>query len=144
MIKTKNKHWLLVADGGKARILTYADRSIQLIHEDQSPFQHTPSKDIATDKDGNFYTGKHHSKGNSAALHEQAEVDFIKGLSDLLEKQVYSGNCNKLTLIMPPKALGIMRKYLSKNINAIIKQEVVKDLTYVPDNELLDKLSHYL
>ena len=144
MIKTKNKHWYLVADGDKAKILTLADQSIQVIHEVKSPFKNIPSKNMATDKDGNFYAGRHHSKGNSAALHEQAEVNFINSLSDLLEKQVSSGNCNKLTLIMPPKAMGTMRKSLSKNTHAVIKQEVVKDLTYVPDNELLDKLSHYI
>jgi protein required for attachment to host cells len=140
----KIKKWVLVADGGMAKILTYDDKKIQVIHQLQSPFQHAPSKDIATDKDGNFYAGKHHSKGNSADLHDQAESEFISSVSDLLEKEFYAGQFSELNLILPPRALGKLRQSLGKNIQASINKEVSKDLINYPENELHIKLNKLL
>jgi protein required for attachment to host cells len=144
MTEVNSKKWVLVADGGMAKLLSSYEESFQLIEQLQSPYQHTPSKDLATDKDGNFYSGKHHSKGNSADLHDQAETDFITELSKLLEKKFYAGKFNQLTLIMPPKALGKMRQCLNKNIRHVVNQEISKDLSTLPVNELLMKLAHIL
>ena len=145
MMKTlNNTTWVLVADGGMAKVLASDDNSLQIIHQTQSPYQHTPSKEIAADKDGNFYSGKHHSKGNSTDLHEQAETEFITELSDILEKQFYAGKFKALILIMPAKALGKMRHCLNKNIRAVVKQEFTKDLGYFSDHELMKKIEQLL
>lgn len=143
MIK-KNKKWVLIADGGKAKILAYNEKYYQVIHQMESPFQHTPSKDIAADKDGNFYARRHHSKGNSVDLHDQEETKFISILSDLLEKEFYAGKFNELNLILSPRALGKLRLSLGKNIRAIINKEISKDLTNLPENELQIKLNKLL
>lgn len=141
---TKHKNWVLVADGGEAKILTHFENGYQVIEHIKSPFQHIPSKDISTDKDGNFYSTSHHSKGNSGELHQQTESKFIAELADLLEKKYYAGRFNKLTLIMPPKALGEIRQNIDKNIKASVKQEIAKDLTQIPEQELLIRLEELL
>ncbi len=144
MIKTGKKRWVLVADGGKAKILTHYDKSFQVIYQVESPNQRTPSKDMSTDKDGNFYANKHHSKGNSADLHELAESRFIAELSGLLEKQYHAGKFFELSLVMPPKALGKMRQCLGKNIRAAVNKEYAKDFSHFPEKELFNKLSKIL
>ncbi len=144
MIETNNKKWILVADGGNAKIVTHLEKSFQVVYEIQSPLQHTYSKNLATDKDGNFYSNKHHSKGNGADLHDQAETAFINEIGDLLEKEFYLDKFNKLTLIMPSKALGKMRLCLSKSLKSVIKEEIVKDITYLSENELFARLGKLL
>ena len=90
---------MLLVDGAMVKILTQTNQSFQVIHELESAYQHTPSKDMATDKDENFYSGNHHSKVNTNKLHELAETTFILEIADFLKENIYANKFNELTLI---------------------------------------------
>ncbi|WP_395372966.1 host attachment protein [Marinicella sp. W31] len=131
--------WVLVADGGAARIFQ-KNKTYEEIHQVRSKYQHSTSKELVTDKDGAFYATRHHTKGNASDQHAQAEKAFIQSVADYLKQSYLAGAFHEIRIMMPPKAMGSMRKCLDSKVKHVVKQEILKDYTHIKSSEIVRKI----
>lgn len=74
-----------------------------------------------------------------ADFHQQEEDRWVKEAADELKRRALQNDFNSLVLVMPPKALGVLRKQLHKEVERRIVLTVNKEMTDrpIPDIEEL-------
>lgn len=145
MIKSNEVAYVLVADGGHAKIYEAIRENGDLEVKLLDYFQHdtSPTRDIGVEKPSRVFdsTGGHrHAAEPKVDFHQQAETDFMKDVSSLLEKLYIEHIFDKLVLMAAPRALGDLRKSLSKEVQNVIVAEINKDLTKAETEEIRTRL----
>ena len=76
---------------------------------------------------------------NDKGYHQQEENRWVKDAADELKKRALRNDFDALAIIAPPKALGIFRKELHKEVEKRIVMTVNKEMTDrpIPDIEEL-------
>ena len=77
-----------------------------------------------------------------ADWHLQAEQTFLQDIAQQLDASVRDLLIDKLVLVAPPKALGILRRHLAPTTRAVVIGEVAKDLVKFPIPEIEKYLSY--
>jgi len=117
------KTWIVVADGGRARILEER-RPLGPLHEltDQAMAQQgsdrPPAKDSATVHER---TGSGRHAGHDDSPQEEAEHRFLKRLAARLDEAARAKSFDRVVLVAPPKALGLLRGALSAAVTALVE-----------------------
>ncbi len=122
--------WFVVADGGKARVLTGSGRGMHTVHVfDNSGLANTDDDPAAA-----------RSRFTAPELdpHEQAKLSFEKTVADELNEAVRTGKVDSIVLAAPAHALHNIRGHLARATVAVVSRSLTKDLTNVPDHELAD------
>lgn len=153
MSKTKidipNGAWVVVADGQRALFLRndgdneYPSLQTVDVMEHDNPPTHEQGTDrpgrgrdvpagAARDGTGGSVPITHRSAYEETDWHQQAEARFLGEVADKLKAGVGGGTYGKIVLVAPPKALGVLRKALDKQVEGRIIAEVGKDLTNQP------------
>jgi protein required for attachment to host cells len=125
------KTWVLVADGAKALFFhNIGDsefinlKAMVVVNE-----PHAPTRDLGTDRPGRSYESAGH--GRSAVshpdLHAQAEESFLRRLALQLGDLVVEHGIERLVVVAPPRALGVLRKQVSPGVAALVAAWVDKD-----------------
>ena len=145
MINPRSTHWVLVADGGQARILELKRKpyTFQQVTEIVSETQHEPSRKLVSDADGRSFHVQgpgSHAKQRRSDPHEQAEEQFTRSLMQKLDKAVNLGRFDHLALIAEPRTLGRLRRYMSKTLSARVTEELALDLVGLPIDRLEPKV----
>ena len=135
---------VVVADGGKARILLVESRQSPVIEE--MDFVHPESRlreqDLVSDGTGSESdTGGYgkHSMGHERAAHQKETKKFADELSAEIDRLRQSGDLHRIYLVASPKFLGLLRAAMSKQCSALVADEVSKDLV---SHSVEDILSH--
>ena len=141
MMNPKAKHWVLVANGGQARILELQRKPYEFrqVAEFVSQSQHMTSKDLVSDASGRAFHVQgpgSHAKQPRSDPHENAEEQFTRRLANRLEKAVKLGAFEHLALIADPKTLGRLRQQMSKPLAGRVTEELTLDLAGLPLNKL--------
>ncbi|MBB5575965.1 host attachment protein [Rhizobium paranaense] len=143
-LKINWKNWVLVCDGAKALFLRNdGDAEILnliLVHETAEPAE--AARTLGSDRPGRVYASKGGARSavEDVDLHERTEESFLKAIAAQLDKFVHDGTIEHLTLVAPPKALGILRKHISPSVQGAITAELAKDLTKLPIDEIEARL----
>jgi protein required for attachment to host cells len=143
-IKISRGTWIVVCDGAKALILESSNRSphpdLQTRETMEQP--HAPDRELGADKPGRTHQaeGFGGSDVEETAWHEQAAAEFLKGIAAKVDALVQEKGVNRLILVAPPRALGILRPHLGAHSQMAIVAEVAKDLTNFP----VDQIERYL
>ena len=120
--------WFIVADGGKARVLTGSGRGMHTVHVfDNSGLANTDDDPAAA---RNQFTAP------ESDPHEQAKLSFEKKVADELNEAVRTAKVDSVVLAAPAHALHNIRGRLTKATAAVVSRSLAKDLTNVPDHEL--------
>lgn len=136
--------WVLLMDGSKVKILKKDDNSEAYIHiygtEHIEKYHQTHAHGHnhgSPKQHGGSHEG-HHVFPPSDDPKEIDKENFVKKITHFLKanKDVY----DKLVLIAPDRILGYLHASLDKEVKEKVFQEIRKDLTRVP----LDELSSYL
>jgi protein required for attachment to host cells len=133
--------WYVVADGGRARILTR--RVKQAMFDTHSEFTsaeiHSRTHDLGAERPGRTHESAnavHHAVEPRQDLHQTAKRAFIDHLAGVLNSANRENAFDGLILAAPAHAL----KDLSHGLDASTKLKVVsqlqKDLTHVPNATL--------
>lgn len=144
-----HKQWLLVADGKQAQAYHYegphslprADPAFAFAHDDPR------SREILTDKPGRMQPGAGtHATAFSPRTdaHDLAETRFLDHVVEQLAAAVEAGQCDRVILAAPPKALGHLRKVLPAAVQKTVIREIDKDLTNIPVEKLGKLIAEYL
>ncbi len=124
----KNTTWYVVADGGKARILTMQGESMRTVqHFDESGHG---------DTDWDPSAGPSQLKAPRTDPHEQAKSAFAKLVAEKLNEAVRVGAVDDIMLAAPAHVLHDIREGLDKAASGKLGKSLSKDLTNTPDIEM--------
>ena len=125
----KGTTWYVVADGGKARILTLNDDGRMRTLESFDNSGHG-------DSDEDPSAGTSQLKAPKSDPHDQAKGRFAKQVAAKLNEAVRIGKADDIALAAPAHVLHDIREALDKATTAKLGKTVSKDFTNTPDNDL--------
>ena len=134
---------VLVADGRKMLFFrNHGDESqIDLRTEAHDARQDRKDRDIKTDAPGTVKQsfGYGHSTYEETDFQQQEEDRWIKDAADELKARVLRNDFDALAIVAPPKALGVLKKGLHKEVERRIVCTVNKEMSGrpIPDIEEL-------
>lgn len=145
MIKENEIAYILVADGSIAKIFeAYRENGeLEVSLLDYFTNDRTATKDIGTERPGRVFDSKgsnRHAAEPKVDFHQQAETQFVNDMVSLLENLYNKHVFHKLVLVAAPRALGDIRKSLSKQLKNIVIKEIDKDLTKTETEEIKERL----
>jgi protein required for attachment to host cells len=134
--------WILIADAGRARVL-----------ENLGPGKGTTPVDalaseallpstthaIVADRQSRSMESANparHAIESRTDPREQLKRGYLELLADNLDKNLRAGRYDRLIVVAPPSALGVLRSAFSELVKAVVADELAKDLTKTPDHEL--------
>lgn len=138
--------WILIADGARARILesTGKGKGVQPVAGSDLNADHRPSRELLADRPGHVYESvgsARHAVEPRTDPHRALERLFAYQLADILAGRLAAGEFDRLIVVAPPGMLGDLRKALSAPVRETVAAEVGKDLTKVPNHEILQHLA---
>ena len=125
---SKGTTWYVVADGGKARILTMDGDRMRTLES----FDNSGHGD--TDEDPSAGTSQ--LKAPKADPHDQAKAHFAKQVAAKLNEAVRTGKVDEIALAAPAHVLHDIREALDKAASAKLGKTLSKDFANTPDGEL--------
>lgn len=131
--------WIVIADGARARIMQNngPGKGVEPVKDLVFEGDHSPSIDIQADKPGRSFDSvgnARHAMTPTSDAHDELKAKFVKQIASALEDRLDA--YNRLILVAPPKALGLLRKSLPAPVVNKVKGELGKDLTQLPNAEL--------
>ena len=127
-MSNKNNTWYVVADGGKARILTLEGDEMRAVLS----FDNSGHGD--TDEDPSAGTSQ--LKAPRSDPHDQAKAQFAKLVAERVNEAVRTGKTDEIVLAAPAHVLHDIREHLDKAATAKLGKSLSKDLTNTPTHEL--------
>jgi protein required for attachment to host cells len=134
---------VLVADGTKALFLrNHGDQNqIDLRTEAHDKREDRKDREIKTDAPGaqSPRVGIGRDTMEETDFHQQEEDRWVKEAADELRQRALRNDFEALAIIAPPKALGVLRKELHKEVERRIVLTLNKEMTDrpIPDIEEL-------
>lgn len=125
--------WILLADGGSARIIERVgpfgplDEIQSLTHAHESTSKH------GTDRPGRGFESsgaKRHAYEPHTDWHEKQKDEFAKEIVNILNTAHLSKKFDELYVIAPPKMLGLLRQHIDQtnhHIGSKISKSISKD-----------------
>lgn len=138
-----NQALVLVLDGRKMLFFRNHGDEAQIdlrteAHDQREDFK---DSDLKTDAPGAVFQsgGYGRSTMEETDFHQQAEDDWVKDAADDLKKRALTNDFEALAIIAPPKALGVLRKQLHKEVERRIVCTINKEMSGrpIPDIEAL-------
>ena len=134
---------VLVADGRK--MLFFRNKGdegqIDLRTEAHDEREDRKDSEIKTDAPGGIHqsAGYGRSTDEEADFHQQEEDRWIKDAADELKDRALRNDYDALAIVAPPKALGVLRKCLHKEVEKRVICTINKEMSgrHVPDIEAL-------
>ena len=136
--------WIVVCDGGKALILenrgdrVFPNLQTKEVHEQPNPSTHAQGSDAP----GRVHAsnGGARSSVEQTNWHDEAERSFLKTLAERLDVAVTTGETSAVTMVAPPRALGMIRSDYSAALQKALHGEIAKDLIKMPVHEIEKQL----
>ncbi len=138
-----NQALVLVADGRKLLFLRNHGDEAQIDLRTEAHDEREDRKDSEIKTDAAGATAQSGGYGrpamDEADFHQQEEDRWIKDAADELKKRALANDFEALAIIVPPKALGVLRKQLHKEVERRIVLTLNKEMTDrpIPDIEEL-------
>ena len=137
-----NAH-VLVADGRKMLFFRNEgdEQQIDLRTEAHDEREDSKDRDLKTDAPGvqQASAGSGRDTMEETDFHQQEEDRWIKEAAEELRKRVLRNDFDALAIVAPPKALGVLRKELHKEVEKRVICTINKEMSGrpVPDIEAL-------
>ena len=139
-LKIGNGEWVVVCDGGKALILVNAGdaRLPNLRTRETYEQKHPATHEQGSDVPGRAFAsvGGARSAVEQTDWHDQSERNFLKTVAGRLHTAVTAGEVDRLIMVAPPRALGMIRQAYSQQVREAIRVELEKDYVKLPVSEI--------
>ena len=139
-MKISQGDWVIVCDGRKALILQNAgdEKFINLQTREIFEQENAPTHEQGTDAPGRSINSVGHSRSavEQTDWHDEAERQFLNDLVGRLDAAIGAGDTHSMTIVAPPRALGMMRQAYSHNLRKAVRMEVDKDFVKMPVHEI--------
>lgn len=140
------KHWYIIADRAKLRIYEQEDNqsSLQLIKTKENPEGTLKDGEINTDKDGQPANVMFDSYQTSTSPSEHVTELWAKEIASILDSDRMQNKFDSLVLVMGPEMLGKVRQELSDSAQTLVREELTKNYSQVPDHAMKETLEPVL
>lgn len=141
--------WVLIADGARARVLEHKGpgKGLREVRGLEFSDEHLRSGDIMADRPGRSFSSSGHDRSAMEPKTDpidKREADFVAKLAEVLDKKLSEGAFDRLILTAAPHALGDLRKVLTPQLQAKVAAELAKDLTKIPNQDIIKHLDGLL
>ena len=128
--------WVLIADGGHARILTTPrvagdGNYVQLAAYDNMD---NVKSQQSTDRPGRSFEsadGTPHAVAEYSELQKQPKLEFAERLAEVVNLGAMNDDYARLMIVAPPTVMGKLREALSSHAKDRLVGSLDKDLTHV-------------
>ena len=139
-LKIAEGDWIVVCDGAKALVLEnvgdamFPNLKTREVYEQEDAKTH----EQGTDAPGRSIQsiGSRRSAMEQTDWHEQSEQAFLQDLAGRLVAAVSAGETKAVTIVAPPRALGMLRQAYSPRLRQALRSEIDKDLVKKPVYEI--------
>jgi len=140
MAKIAQGDWVVVCDGKKALVLenvgdaVFPNLKTREVHEHADPKTH----EQGTDAPGRAISSVDAVRSAVAQTdwQDQAERAFLEDLAGRLDAAVTAGETDAITVVAPPRALGVLRQSYSPRLRRALRGEIDKDFVKMPVHEI--------
>lgn len=137
----RQRTWILIADGSRARIVLNEGigKGLKPAMNREFEASRATTREIGTDKPGRTFEsadGSRHAMAPRVDWHQFEKHLFAKRMAKLLDAAAKRRDFDRLVLIGPPQTLGALRQTLNPQTRKLVTGELAKDLTNVPQEEL--------
>ncbi len=157
--------WIVIADGGHARVVVAKDHPGQFETDwaVDSPDAHHAGRDLVSDRPGRVFSSARRpgraggglasgrgTEGTAVARHalvppsdprEEAKRSFAELLAQFLDDEAGRGAFDELVLVAPGHVMHDLRARLGRLANERVTGTLLKDLTAIPDRDLSQHLA---
>ena len=140
--------WIVIADGSRARILVNEgpNKGVQFVPGTDFRHELPLNREIYADRPGRAFDSS--SPARSAMeqpdAHALEKARFVQQIVHFVNEQLQTKAFDRWLLIAPPEILGDFRRALTPQLKATLMDELPKDLTKVPTNEVPSYLTDFL
>jgi protein required for attachment to host cells len=149
--QSPRRRYVLVADGGQARLLEATSRRIDSlklaeIERLQRPSLHLPARELTTDISGRVYSytarGRRgsgrpvaipHGAASDFDPHAEEVLRFARRLSRRLDTLRLHGGAGELLLVVEPRFLGVLRPLLRPVTRRLVTREIARDFVHADE-----------
>ena len=139
-LKIRQGEWVVVCDGAKALVLENIGDEVFPNLKTREVYEHKAAKthEQGTDAPGRAIqsVGARRSAMEQTDWHEQEEHKFLTDLAGRLDAAVTAGDAKAITIVAPPRALGVIRQAYSPRLRDALRAEIDKDLVKMPVHEI--------
>jgi protein required for attachment to host cells len=141
----QTRTWILIADGGCARVLTStgADHHLTAVPGLSFEADLPANREIGTDRPGRSHESHgttRHAIEPRVDQHAELKRKFVTGVLHTLAAKHTEGAFDKLVVVAPPTVLGMIRPELKGALRDATIREIDKDLTKTPIHEIASHL----
>lgn len=143
--RTLERLWIVVADGGTARVLgvTGDRRGLTVLREVASVDAHRRAQDLVSDRQGRSFESGSTARHAIAPRHDPHDIArdrFIAQLAAMLNEDNRARQFDELILIVAHGYSGKLRDALDTGTRERVRETIVKDLTKQPLAEIHTRL----
>lgn len=140
--------WIVSANASRARFFSQENLTepLEEIEDMVNDAVRLTTGEVETDRMGNTAAGKSiHSVGGATPNKtyepkempdQRAAEGFARDIAKYLLQAHREGRFQQLSLVVSPKFLGALRKFLDPSLQGVVKLEVDKDYTHFSPEEL--------
>lgn len=134
--------WILIADAGRARVLQNLGPGKGLTPVDGLASESAlpgSTNEIVADRQGRSFEsadGSRHPLEPRTDPREQMKRGYLEMLADQLDEKLKAEAFDRLIVVAPPQALGILRSAFTDRVKKAVSGELAKDLTKTPEHDL--------
>ena len=138
--------WILIADGGRARVVeaTAIGHELHEVEASEAANPTPPAHLLGRAPSGRVYEFVGHQRHAITPRqdpHQALETSFAIQIAAKLDSALKSDSYDRLVLVAPAHMLGDLRRAITPEVRKVILGEVSKDLTKVPNNEIAGHLA---
>ena len=139
-MKLASNMWVAVVDGARGLILKNEGTAMapQLTVLRSYAIDNPMSHEQGRDRPGRFNdaSGAHRSSVEIPDPHQKVEDRFVTGIIAELAEDAADGAFDKIVIVAPPVALGVMRKEIGGKLAGLIVKEIAADYVKMPVPEI--------
>ena len=138
----KNVTWIVVADSVQARVYGNDGPGRGIYRTLERDFTlDLPHKvgGIMSDREGRsagFGGRDRHAVSPRTGPRRHLEEEFMRRVAGELDRAAEAKYYDRLVLVAPPRALGMLRAGLGSHASALVSRELHKDFVHLPEPEL--------
>ena len=139
-LKIAEGDWIVVCDGAKALVLENVGDAVfpNLKTKEVYEQQDAKTQEQGPDAPGRAFQsfGSRRSAMEQTDWHDQSEQTFLQDLAGRLDAALGAGETKAVTIVAPPRALGMLRQAYSPRLRQALRSEIDKDLVKKPVYEI--------
>jgi protein required for attachment to host cells len=133
--------WMLVADGGRAKVFRLGAKpgQIEELQRLESSTMHMPSRDLVSDGSGRDFDVRGpgaHTKIPRSDPHDLEEREFAQRIMQRIERAAQQDRFKELVIVADPRTLGSLRKSMPRSVATRVIKELNRDLTALSGTEI--------